>query len=372
MRRERSRLLGRKPEPAAALDGVGERCEGSGSCRRRSKRRCRRRRSRRPRRAGRAARRARYGTHLIRRLISLRVERPVGADDRAAAAAHAERRENALLRAAGRAACRRDARRACRASHRRCSNNASARRARRRSTGRRRGTAASRRASRRHGRADAGPGSCCRAAAGCREQVAHPVVQANRPSAANWCSKAAVIDFADRADLEQRIGRDRRARVGIGEAEVEHRARSRRAWSARASSRAGRNSCDALRHRRGSPRSRRQGRRAPAQTRAALKLDCQATALSAPPVNPRLLRCIKQSPPRPDQGRGGRVKRSAQALQVGAVAGHGDLDRDAVAFRRPHSRSARHRLAGSAPRPGRRSPLPGGTFADLSSDSQST
>ena len=55
----------------------------------------------------------------------------------------------------------------------------------------------------------------------CRQQAAHPVGQAKPPFGRELMKQGRGHHLADRADLEQRIVGDRRARVGIGETEVE-------------------------------------------------------------------------------------------------------------------------------------------------------
>ncbi len=56
-----------------------------------------------------------------------------------------------------------------------------------------------------------------------REQVADAVAQVEAAFAGELVHDGGDHDFADRADLEQGVGRDRRPRIGIREAEVQHR-----------------------------------------------------------------------------------------------------------------------------------------------------
>ena len=71
-----------------------------------------------------------------------------------------------------------------------------------------------------------------------REEFADPVGQPKPTFGDELVDHGRDHHLADRADLEQRLGRNRRARVGIGIAEVQDRADAIRRVTARASFRA--------------------------------------------------------------------------------------------------------------------------------------
>ena len=141
-----------------------------------------------------------------------------------------------------------------------------------------------------------------------RHDVADALVETEPPFRGHLMDHRRGHRFADRADLEERVGSDRRTRVGVRKAEILDRPKAIGGGESRGSGRAARKSCGGLRPERGLLQLPHRGRTGPELApgaQLAAEREAKCSARERPPAKlhgkslPRRLLI---------EGRGGRVK----------------------------------------------------------------